>query len=55
MLYELSFIIAIFIFLWIFTVVVKPGGIVVGRVFIWRCNEFVISGVYKYIKEKDFF
>ena len=36
--------------------VVKWGGIVVGRPFIWRCSEFVIiNGVCKYIKERDFF
>ena len=45
-----------FIFLGTFNVVVKSGGIVVGRLFIWRFSEFVIiCGVWKHIKERDFF
>ena len=36
--------------------VVKYGGIFVGRLFVWRYCEFVIIvKVYKCIKEKDFF
>ena len=45
-----------FILVWTFTEVVKKGGIIAGRLFIWRYSEFVIiSGVCKYLKEMDFF
>ena len=39
-----------------FTVVVQLGGILAGRLFIWRCSEFVIiDGVCEYIMERIFF